>query len=1195
VAASLPSPARRLARRALQIDIAQQPPALAPQLLTKLAPLGTQDACYDGTTVILTGATGFLGKVVLEKILFSLRGVKKIYVLLRPRGDTPAHARLKKEVLSWQCFDRLREDRPDFESIMEVIAGDVSRPNLGAGDAELKKLQEETDWLINCAANVEFMEPLKKIVTDNVVSAMNVLAFAKTCTKLQGMVHVSTAYVNSNKRKEVDPGESGQVQEKIYQQWYHDNPQKLYEWILATDSDHIQSVLPELLCGMPNTYTFSKQMAEILLDKHRGDMSLAIVRPTCVGASFKEPMPGWIDKVGAGATLFLASGLGHLSILQGYPETVGDQIPVDMVTNVILTAVLRLKREPNTLQIYHSSSSTRNPITWGYARTITYKYFGTPGRMAQKAVGHRFTYIVPESTFRIAFFMNYRLPALLYQRFGQVVGLAATGKLAGKRPDESFPTITQNAAKTQYLVKRLRLLTQAFSPFVSNEFRFECASIDSLLPLMTPEDRQNFVIEVEEVDWEKYMYDFCWGLQRFILKEEVPPWEMKHTLSVPVHFGADLQFSLAGGPGSMVTPRFDLDPTAESILTAPPLQAVIQDAATATGQSVGKIENQVKSEFNAMAAKQKMSTIRLFAYVFPKIYRKIYDEILVDTRGVEKVREAVAKGPVIFLPTHRSYIDFLIISYITFANKLPSPHICAAEVFLKMGPITTLFRGAGAFFIKRSGAPGTSREAVTDKKAKDTTYRMLLETYVASIVRSSPMLEFFLEGTRSRSGKTQPPKYGMLGMVTQTVLQRQIPDAYIVPVTINYEKVLEIDKIVHELKGNAKKLESFGGAVTGGLKSLQQNFGSVKVCFGEAVSVQQTIADAKEAAAAAGNKSFDPSGDEDDRRALDRHLAFDVVGRLHSEIEISPTAMVSTLLLEAPSGLTWGRITHQVEWMSEQVRQRGGRLIHSRLCSAEAARKGVNLLGDHVSWDPESQKLRPRQVSTAGGDGTDAPIDRTSALMLGYYRNTLMHLFAAEAFGATVVSSFGETAAVEKGVSPSDAVFAERMESLRKAFKYEFVGLETADDAVVSVLKKHGVMQDASEDSGDAIKVASARSMLLLTAMLAPFIECYWFLATQLETLTADGGTKARDLIAAFFDMGSSNHGLLYYPCYSADMVNNALKCLGKSGEGYLVTDAGGKITVGEGKQEQLKAWAQSLEDMRRTIDLSSQVRTELS
>jgi glycerone phosphate O-acyltransferase/fatty acyl-CoA reductase len=737
-------------------------------------------------------------------------------------------------------------------------------------------------------------------------------------------------------------------------------------------------------------------------------------------------------------------------------------------------------------------------------------------------------------------------------------------------------------------VKRLRLLTNAFSPFVSNEFRFECAQLDCLIPLMTAEDRENFVIDVQQVDWEKYMYDFCYGLQRFILKEQVPPWEMKHTLSVPVHFGADLQFALAGGPGRLVTPRFDLDPTTESIISAPPIQAAIQDASSSSGQSVAKLESQVKSEFKAMRAKQKMSTIRLFAYVFPKIYRKIYDEILVDTRGVEKVRQAVVKGPVIFLPTHRSYIDFLIISYITFANKLPAPHICAAEVFLKMGPITTLFRGAGAFFIKRTGAPGTSREAIADKNAKDTTYRALLETYVASIVRSAPMLEFFLEGTRSRSGKTLEPKYGMLGMVTQTVLQRQIPDAYIVPVTINYEKVLEIDKIVHELKGNPKKLESFGGAVTGGLKSLQQNFGSVKVCFGEAVSLQQSIADMK---AIQADDSFDPSSVEDDRKALDRHIALDVVRRLHDEMEISPTAMVSTLLLESPSGLSWGRITHQVEWLTEQVSQRGGRLIHSRLCSAEAARKGVNLLGDHVSWSQELQILCVRKEGSTQMSGPEPPIDRTSALMLAYYRNTLSHLFIAEAFGATVVSSFGEIAAVEKGVSPSDSLFTERMEVLRQAFRHEFVGLDTADDAVVAALQKNGVMQPASEDGGDAIKVASARSMLLLTVMLAPFIECYWFLASQLEKLTANGGIKARELVAAFFELSRSNRGLLHAPCYSADMVNNALKCLGKRGEGFLITDDSGKITIAEGKEEELKKWARGLEDLRGSIDLSIQVR----
>ena len=75
-----------------------------------------QEAAYDGTTVFMTGATGFLGKVVMEKILWSLRGVKKLYILLRNRKDCPAQDRLATEILSWQCFDRLREGRPDFES-----------------------------------------------------------------------------------------------------------------------------------------------------------------------------------------------------------------------------------------------------------------------------------------------------------------------------------------------------------------------------------------------------------------------------------------------------------------------------------------------------------------------------------------------------------------------------------------------------------------------------------------------------------------------------------------------------------------------------------------------------------------------------------------------------------------------------------------------------------------------------------------------------------------------------------------------------------------------------------------------------------------------------------------------------------------------------------------------------------------------
>ena len=115
------------------------------------------DAVYAGTTVILTGATGFLGKVVLEKLLYSLTSVKKIILLIRPRGETTPQERLQKEVLSWACFDRCKGERPHYEDVLQVVGGDASNRSFGISDAETEAmLLREADWIINCAANVVF-------------------------------------------------------------------------------------------------------------------------------------------------------------------------------------------------------------------------------------------------------------------------------------------------------------------------------------------------------------------------------------------------------------------------------------------------------------------------------------------------------------------------------------------------------------------------------------------------------------------------------------------------------------------------------------------------------------------------------------------------------------------------------------------------------------------------------------------------------------------------------------------------------------------------------------------------------------------------------------------------------------------------------------------------------------------------------
>ena len=146
----------------------------------------------------------------------------------------------------------------------------------------------------------------------------------------------------------------------------------------------------------------------------------------------------------------------------------------------------------------------------------------------------------------------------------------------------------------------------------------------------------------------------------------------------------------------------------------------------------------------------------------------------------------------VFIPTHKSYIDFLIISFIMFSYKVQCPHIAAAEDFLNIFFVNKIMRASGAFFIKRK------------KLESEELYRNILYEYVQTILIEDAFLEFFVEGTRSRSGKLLSPKYGLLTIVADTYFDIKLPDIQIIPVTVNYEKVLEGNTFPLELLGEEK-------------------------------------------------------------------------------------------------------------------------------------------------------------------------------------------------------------------------------------------------------------------------------------------------------------------------------------------------------------------------------------------------------
>lgn len=164
---------------------------------------------------------------------------------------------------------------------------------------------------------------------------------------------------------------------------------------------------------------------------------------------------------------------------------------------------------------------------------------------------------------------------------------------------------------------------------------------------------------------------------------------------------------------------------------------------------------------------------------------------------MERLRSLVAKGdaPLVLLPSHRSYVDFVVLSYVFFAYNLPLPHILAGEDFLGLGSLSTMLRSAGAFFIKR-------------EFSGDPLYVAIFEEYLQRLLLDTHCLEFFLEGTRSRTGKTLTPKFGALKTTIEPFLDGRVKDICFVPVSIDFERILEENLYSDEMLGRRKPGDS---------------------------------------------------------------------------------------------------------------------------------------------------------------------------------------------------------------------------------------------------------------------------------------------------------------------------------------------------------------------------------------------------
>ena len=205
-----------------------------------------------------------------------------------------------------------------------------------------------------------------------------------------------------------------------------------------------------------------------------------------------------------------------------------------------------------------------------------------------------------------------------------------------------------------------------------------------------------------------------------------------------------------------------------------------------------------------IATRYKSGTIDQMMFVLHKVFTNSYKKLIINDNQITMIRKLFAnrKGPVIFCPNHRSYIDFLVLSCLMYYMGVELPYICAGEDFASMPFVGNFLQEAGAFYMRR-----TFRG--------DNLYKAVFYEYVRYLCKDRQVMEFFIEGTRSRTNKMITPKYGFMSVCTRTYFDKDVEDITIIPVTLNYTRTLEGETFPGELRGASKVKESTSRVLSG--------------------------------------------------------------------------------------------------------------------------------------------------------------------------------------------------------------------------------------------------------------------------------------------------------------------------------------------------------------------------------------------
>ncbi|MBI4511553.1 MAG: 1-acyl-sn-glycerol-3-phosphate acyltransferase [Deltaproteobacteria bacterium] len=510
--------------------------------------------------------------------------------------------------------------------------------------------------------------------------------------------------------------------------------------------------------------------------------------------------------------------------------------------------------------------------------------------------------------------------------------------------------------------------------------------------------------------------------------------------------------------------RVVLGPVAKSarrirtdVLRSRRLKATIDEIAAKKGLRPETMYPQAERIIREIAAAPTPWGFAFSHWVLSYVFRRIYEGIDLCEESLTRVKEAAKQGPLILLPSHRSHVDYLVLSFVFYERGLAPPHVAAGKN-LSFFPLGSIFRRCAAFFLRRSFRG-------------DALYSAVFAAYVRRLLKERFNLEFFIEGGRSRTGKLLSPKLGLLRIVADAAIDGDAAAAQVVPVAITYEKVVEEGSYAHELAGGEKRKEDLG-ALLRARRVLRSRYGRIDLKLGEPFPLQEALA-------AAGAP---PGASEDARKQAVRRLGHRVLHAIAQASAVTPSALVASSVLATTSrGLPRREVDRRARWLAVRARASGARFAAPlEEDFAGAVARAVELLASDGDFE-----LR--------GDGDEqllvVPDERRSRLE--FYKNNAIHALGdgsivARALLVALRERGGEM--VDESLVRSRALTASRL--LKNELIYRpGVSFDVVFSTVLAELEVAGWVQSEAQRCG--LTEEGSQALPVLAGVTGSYLDAY--------------------------------------------------------------------------------------------------------